>query len=65
MKYLRQFRGRWWEMWAMLWAVLKEIFDESAYERFLIRNRMVASRASYAAFTRDYERIKTTRPRCC
>lgn len=46
-------------------AVLGEIFDESAYARFIARNRLVRSRASYAAFLREHELIKARRPRCC
>ena len=46
-------------------AVLREIFDESAYARFLARNRLSASRVSYAQFLREHEVAKIRRPRCC
>jgi hypothetical protein len=46
-------------------AVLREIFDESAYQRFLWRTRMASSRDAYAAFRREYEAAKSRRPRCC
>ena len=46
-------------------AVLREIFDESAYARFLQRNRMKSSRAAYAAFLRESEAARARRPRCC
>ena len=46
-------------------AMLGEIFDESAYGRFLARNRLIRSRESYAAFLREHELIKARRPRCC
>lgn len=46
-------------------ATLREIFDESAYERFLERNRMSSSREAYAAFLREGEMAKARRPRCC
>ncbi|HEY6372635.1 MAG TPA: hypothetical protein VIX37_18800 [Candidatus Sulfotelmatobacter sp.] len=46
-------------------AVLREIFDEAAYDRFLLRTRMASSPASYAAFRRDFEEAKTRRPKCC
>jgi hypothetical protein len=46
-------------------AALREIFDESAYTRFLTRSRMVASREAYAAFLRENELAKARRPRCC
>ena len=50
---------------AIVWAMLQEIFDESAYVRFLQRNLQVASRESYSAFLREQEFSKARRPRCC
>jgi hypothetical protein len=50
---------------AVLWATLREIFDESAYTRFLSRTQTVSSRAAYAAFCREYDAAKARRPRCC
>jgi hypothetical protein len=50
---------------AIVWATLQEIFDESAYTRFLERNLQVASRESYSAFLREQEFSKALRPRCC
>ncbi len=49
---------------ALFWAALREIFDESAYRRFLWRERAPASRASYAAFLRERDQ-RPHRPRCC
>ena len=49
----------------ILAAVLQEIFDESAYARFLIHHQMPSGRASYAAFLREQEVAKARRPRCC
>lgn len=46
-------------------AVLREIFDESAYARFLNQRRLTASREAYASFRREYEMTKARRPRCC
>jgi hypothetical protein len=46
-------------------AALREIFDESAYARYLERSRMVPSREAYAAFLREHELAKARRPRCC
>ena len=48
-----------------LLAVLREIFDEAAYDRFLFRKQMASSPASYAAFRREFEEAKTRRPKCC
>jgi hypothetical protein len=50
---------------ALLLATLREIFDESAYARFLARNALPSSRAAYAAFLRESEEARQRRPRCC
>jgi hypothetical protein len=49
----------------VLLATLREIFDESAYARFLSQRELVSSKAAYAAFRREYEVAKARRPRCC
>jgi hypothetical protein len=46
-------------------AAIREIFDESAYARFLTQRQLSSSRASYAAFRQEYEVTKARRPRCC
>jgi hypothetical protein len=46
-------------------AVLREIFDESAYERFLSRTGSLRSSASYREFLREREIVMATKPRCC
>ncbi len=46
-------------------ATLREIFDESAYARFLVQHCLTPGRASYAAFQREYAATKARRPRCC
>lgn len=46
-------------------AILREIFDESAYTRFLTRNRLAPSCDSYAAFCRENGQARANRPRCC
>lgn len=46
-------------------ATLREIFDESAYDRFLERQHLVSSAGAYASFCRDQEQSKARRPRCC
>lgn len=49
----------------LLVSALREIFDESAYARFLNRRQMASSCEAYAAFCREYEAAKARRPRCC
>ena len=46
-------------------ATLREIFDESAYARFLDQRHLESSRAAYASFRREHEVAKARRPRCC
>jgi len=58
MKRLRAF-------FAVMLATLREIFDENAYQRFLLRNGSVASVESYRAFMQEREAGISTRPRCC
>jgi hypothetical protein len=50
---------------ALLLAALREIFDESAYSRFLERRQLAPSRQAYAAFCKEFEVAKARRPRCC
>jgi hypothetical protein len=46
-------------------AMLREIFDEAGYARFLERAQMESSRQAYAAFQREREMAASRRPRCC
>ena len=46
-------------------AVLREIFDESAYARYLEKNELRSSPEAYAGFLREYELVKARRQRCC
>ncbi len=46
-------------------CTVREIFDESAYARFLERRQLAASRQSYAEFLRENELARSRRPRCC
>jgi hypothetical protein len=45
--------------------VLREIFDESAYARYLEKHHLISSPQAYAGFLREYELAKARRPRCC
>jgi hypothetical protein len=46
-------------------AILQEIFDESAYQRFLNREELQSSSQAYAMFSQENEQAKSRRPRCC
>jgi hypothetical protein len=49
----------------ILWSTLREIFDESAYARFLDRQHLHSSADAYAAFLRESLKQRERRPRCC
>jgi len=49
----------------ILRAAISEIFDESAYARFLARRGTVSSVAAYAEFQRETEQVRARKPRCC
>ena len=51
--------------WDILRSALREIFDESAYDRFLLRTNSAQSVASYRAFEREREDSIAQKPRCC
>jgi hypothetical protein len=46
-------------------ATLKEIFDESAYERFCVREGVEVSRESYAHFLMESDAARGQKVRCC
>jgi len=52
-------------IWDNIVAVLKEVFDESAYERFLARTACTRSVESYREFLRERQNAVAHRPRCC
>ena len=49
----------------LMLSTLREIFDESAYSRFLTRRDLSSCPRAYAAFLREQEGIKARRPKCC
>jgi hypothetical protein len=49
----------------ILRAALLEIFDESAYDRFLQHTHAARSTQSYRAFMREREAATGQKPRCC
>ncbi len=52
-------------VWELIKAMLREIFDESAYERFLARTGRTRTAASYRAFLKEGETSLARKPRCC
>jgi hypothetical protein len=46
-------------------AILQEIFDESAYQRFLDRRELESSPNAYTIFLQENDQDKSRRPRCC
>jgi hypothetical protein len=49
----------------ILRAALLEIFDESAYDRFLQHTHAARSKESYRTFMRERETALGQKPRCC
>ena len=49
----------------LLHSTLREIFDESAYARFLARRQIATSPQAYADFLRETQAHRERRPRCC
>lgn len=49
----------------ILRAMLREIFDEESYARFLQRANAPSSTATYAAYWREREASHARKPRCC
>jgi hypothetical protein len=46
-------------------AMLREIFDEASYARFLQRANLSSSPRAYAAYWREREAGHARKPRCC
>ena len=52
-------------MASVILSILQEIFDESAYQRFLEKSRLESSPKAYAIFRQETEHAQSRRPRCC
>lgn len=53
------------KLFELLRGTLREIFDENAYQRFLVRTGSAASVQSYRDFQRERETAMAQKPRCC
>lgn len=49
----------------LFWAVLREIFDEAAYDRYLKQQGTRRSTTSYADFLAFIRERRERRARCC
>jgi hypothetical protein len=49
----------------LAWAALREIFDESAYQRFLTRRGLRSSSSAYGEFLAEMQHRRERRARCC
>ena len=49
----------------VLKAMLREVFEEAAYERFCAREGSAVNQESYAKFLREAEQTTQRRVRCC
>jgi len=50
---------------ALLVCILREIFDENSYARFLARAGRPSSTEAYADFVHQEAHLRERRPRCC
>jgi hypothetical protein len=57
--------NRWKTAAKIVLAMLREIFDETPYQRFLQRTGLPSSPAAYQQFCRERESAYACRPRCC
>ena len=62
---LSQFSSNTRKALAVIGAILREIFDESAYARFLERRQLTTSPLAYAEFLAESRQQRERRPRCC
>ena len=58
-------RARLGQIMSLCLATLREIFDESAYARFLTRRKANSSPKAYAAFLREQSETRSGHHRCC
>ena len=49
----------------LLWRLLRELSDETAYQRHLSLHRAQSSPEEWRRFSEERLRSKYTRPRCC
>jgi hypothetical protein len=49
----------------LLHEILREIFDEAAYERFCMKEHMKMGTESYAMFISHASTLKNHKVRCC
>jgi hypothetical protein len=64
-KTIRTAKGAALCLWQTLRATLREIFDETAYDRFLARAGAPRSIGTYREFLREREEAMVRKPRCC
>jgi hypothetical protein len=46
-------------------TILREVFDENAYHRFLTRQNLISSREAFANFQSEQASTQRRRHRCC
>lgn len=51
--------------WSILWGLLRELSDESAYERHLAAHGRTHSPQEWRAFSEERLRAKYARAKCC
>ena len=65
----KQSENRKWQLprafFRVVLLTIREIFDESAYDRFLVRTEGIRSVDSYREFIREGEAAMSRKPKCC
>ena len=46
-------------------AIMREVFEEAAYERFCAREKIARGRESYAQFLEETDQARQQKVRCC
>lgn len=64
-RWCQALRARLGQSGQILVSMLQEIFDESAYARFLTRQGLTTSREAYGRFVREQGEAKARRAKCC
>lgn len=51
--------------WSLIWGLMLELSDQGAYQRYLTRRGVSASREEWRRFTDMRMRAKYQRAKCC
>jgi hypothetical protein len=52
-------------LWRIVWGLLRELSDESAYQRHLASHGLAHSACEWRRFSEERLRARFVRPKCC